>query len=250
MDASPNNESVIFFNGGQLTCKPSWVRNLHSHSFFQLIIIYKGEMMVSIQGEEFKAKPGDIVFYPCNLPHQESNNKDTDLEIIYLDWKGPAISFPTLLYDRKGRVRIMAEWLLSDFKNSLHPNQDRAENNLMQTLLYELERNISEEEDVFVQEVKSLIHESLSRKISLESLAAVFDMNKYTFLRKYKHLTGITPLEAVKRIRIERARDMIISSDLSLREIAVICGMSNEYNLSRVFQKTLKTPPGYFRRNH
>ena len=250
MDPPITIDSVIFFNGGQLTCKPKWIRNLHSHSFFQLVIIYKGKMTVHMQGENFTAGIGDIVFYPCNAAHQEFNAGEKDLEIIYLDWEGPAITFPILLHDRKGRVRIMAEWLISDFKNSLHPNQENAENNLMQAILFEMEQNISGEKDEFVQKVKSHIHGSLGDKISLSSLAAAFNMNKYTFLRTYKHLSGITPMEAVKRIRIERARDMIISSDLSLREIAVMCGLSNEFNLSRVFQKNLNTPPGYFRRNH
>lgn len=250
-DIENNSENnPIFFNGGHLHCPPSWRRNLHSHSFYQLIIVYQGKITVSMNNELFTASSGDIVFYPKDTPHKEYNEEDDPLEIIYLDWEGPAINFPLLIHDRKGRIRILAEWLLSDYKNSLYDNQEKAEDSLLQTLLFEVEKNAYYKLNNFVQKVKTSIYEHISDPLTLDILARLFNMNKFTFLRKYKLLTGRTPMDEVRRIRLERARDLVISTDLSFREIATRSGLNNEFQLSRIFKKYLQVPPGYFRKNH
>lgn len=244
------DNNPLFFNGGHLTCHPAWQRNLHSHSFYQIIIIYQGKMNVSMNGKEFSATSGDLVFYPKDTPHKESNDEKTNLEIIYLDWEGPEIDLPLLIHDRQGRIRILAEWLLSDYKNSIYVNQETVEDSLLETLLFEVEKNAFEKIDDFVQAVKTNIFEHIHEHLSLEILADSFNMNKYTFLRKYKETSGRTPMDEVRRIRLERARDLVISTDLSFREIAGRTGLSNEFQLSRVFKKYLQVPPGYFRKNH
>ena len=240
----------VFFNGGHLICKPGWQRKLHSHSFFQIIIIYQGAMTISIGNEPFKAQSGDIVFYPGDTPHREYNEEENNLEIIYLDWEGPEVELPLIIHDRKGRIRILAEWLLSDYKNSLYANKERAEDSLLQTLLLETEKNALDKTDNFVQKVKISIYEHISESLTLEILANNSNMNKFTFLRKYKQITGKTPMDEVRQIRLKRARDLVISTDMSFRDIAVKTGLNNEFHLSRIFKKYLQVPPGYFRKNH
>ncbi|MGL1891243.1 MAG: AraC family transcriptional regulator [Spirochaetaceae bacterium] len=249
MENNRNNIKPLFFNGGRLICPSSWKRNLHSHSFYQIIIIYQGKMTVSIDDEIFIAEAGDVVFYPQKTPHKEWNSEEIPLEIIYLDWEGPDINPPRIIHDNHGRIRILSEWILSDYKNSI-VNQEKAEDNMLQTILYEVEKNAFKKIDDFVQKVKISIFERLDKSLSLEILANIFNMNKYTFLRKYKQSTGRTPMDEVRRIRLERARDLVISTDLTFNEIATKTGLNNEYHLSRIFKKYLQVPPGYFRKNH
>jgi AraC-like DNA-binding protein len=239
----------MFFNGGHLHCKKDWIRRRHSHSFYQLLIIYHGTMTFTVQNQSYTAQSGDLVFYKKDVPHNESNENDTTLEMIYLDWEGPEIDLPLIIQDRKGRVRILAEWLLDDYKNLIYTNQETAEDNLMQSLLFEVDKIADSGVDSFVQKVRTVIYEHIAEKLTLEDLASQFEMNKFTFLRKYKNLAGKTPIEDITNIRIERARDLIISTDLSMKEISLRCGLTSEHNLSRVFQKNLKVPPGYYRKN-
>lgn len=207
-------------------------------------------MVIHINGKKLTAHPGDIVFYPGNTPHREYNGDENSLEIIYLDWEGPPIELPLIIHDRNGRIRILAEWLLSDYKNSLYANRERAEDSLLQTLLLETEKNALDKTDDFVQIVKTTIYEKLGEMLTLDILAEIFQMNKFTFLRRYKILTGKTPIDEVRQIRLERARDLVISTDLSFREISERTGLKNEFHMSRVFKKYLLVPPGYFRKNH
>ncbi|MDA3811186.1 MAG: AraC family transcriptional regulator [Spirochaetaceae bacterium] len=250
MDNLEISEELIFFNGGHLFCEKGWLRRIHSHSFYQLLIIYQGHMEITVLGKTYTAHSGDMVFYKDDVPHSESNINDSKLEMIYLDWEGPELDLPLITHDRKGRVRILAEWLLDDYKNSIYTNQENAEDNLMKTLLFEVIKNAESEVDSFIQNVRTIIYEHMEKKLTLEDLASFFAMNKFTFLRKYKSLTGKTPIDDLTNIRVERARDLIISTDLSMNEISRRCGLTNEYNLSRVFQKILKVPPGYYRKNH
>lgn len=207
-------------------------------------------MEAEIGLKHITARAGDIVFYERDIPHSEWNDKEIPLEIIYLDWEGPDPELPMLVKDIRGRARIMSEWLIKDFKTSLYRDLDESIDSLMHSLLEETKKNADPGEDIFVHKIQTHIVENISDTLTLESLADNFEMNKYTFLRKYKNLTGKTPIEEVRRLRIEKARDLIISTDLPLKEIAIKTGMSNEHHLSRTFSRYLKVPPGYYRKNH
>jgi len=222
---------------------------MHSHSFYQILLIFSGEMKAEAGTEALTAGPGDIVFYDREIPHREWNCAGIPLEMIYLDWEGPAPGLPRLIKDYRGRARIMAEWLLGDFKTSLSLDTDDSVDAMIEALLLETRRNAFPHEDNFVHKVQSSIVDNITQSITLDFLAEIFSMNKFTFLRKYKKLTGRTPMDEVRRIRVEKARDMIISTDIPLKEIAEKCGLSNEQHLSRVFSRHLKVPPGYFRKS-
>jgi transcriptional regulator GlxA family with amidase domain len=82
----------------------------------------------------------------------------------------------------------------------------------------------------------------------LDDLARKAGMSKYHFVRLYKKLSGRTPMNDVRMIRVEAARDLIITTDLPLKTIATRVGLGNEYYLCRVFRQAFKVPPGYFRK--
>ena len=73
-------------------------------------------------------------------------------------------------------------------------------------------------------------------------------MTKYHFLRRYRALTGKTPMEDVRAIRLDFARNLILTTDLPLKLIAVQAGLGDAYQLSRLFRKHLNLAPSALRR--
>jgi AraC-like DNA-binding protein len=53
----------------------------------------------------------------------------------------------------------------------------------------------------------------------------------------------------LSEVRIDRVKTLLIHSELSLKQIAPICGFNNEYYLSTVFRKVTGAGPGHFRKN-
>ncbi|WP_207481310.1 GlxA family transcriptional regulator [Arenibaculum pallidiluteum] len=91
------------------------------------------------------------------------------------------------------------------------------------------------------------IREHLSTELSLPRLAEQVGMSERSFSRKYREQTGITPAQAVKRIRIEVARQLVVETELPLKRIADRCGFGTEETLRRAFHETFGSAPSDYR---
>lgn len=87
------------------------------------------------------------------------------------------------------------------------------------------------------------IGRSFSEDLSLADYAAMCMMSKYHFLRTFKRVTGQTPFEYRTRIRIENAKQMLESGDLSVAEIGEKIGFSSPAHFSTVFKKLVGVSP-------
>ena len=96
-------------------------------------------------------------------------------------------------------MRILAEWLLWEERNSTYAERDAVQGTFLTALLCEFRKNAVHREAALVGRVRTFIRERLADEITLDALAGVAGMNKYTFIRNYKQLAGATPLSDVGR---------------------------------------------------
>lgn len=83
----------------------------------------------------------------------------------------------------------------------------------------------------------------------VDKLAAEAGMSRSGFQHLYKKLFGVSVMTDVINGRIENAKRLLSSTNLTVREIATKCGYRNEYNFMRQFKsKCGQTPTEY--RNH
>ncbi len=92
------------------------------------------------------------------------------------------------------------------------------------------------------------IEASLEQAIELEELAQIAGMSRFYFCRLFKATIGLTPHQFVIRRRVERAKNLLRQSRLSIAEIAVACGFANQDHLTRYFKREMRVTPGAFRR--
>jgi transcriptional regulator of acetoin/glycerol metabolism len=101
-----------------------------------------------------------------------------------------------------------------------------------------------------LQRVREHVDAHLSRRMGLIEMAAVAGVSVYHFARGFKRATGETPHDYLTRMRVERARDMLVRSELHLSEIALAVGFYDQSHLARHFRQVLGTSPGEFRSMH
>jgi AraC family transcriptional regulator len=96
--------------------------------------------------------------------------------------------------------------------------------------------------------VVEYIEEYLDGCPSLEQLAAVARLSAYHFARQFKAATGLPPHQYVIQRRIERAKQLLQGgAALSLAEVALRAGFSDQSQLSRHFKRLVGVTPGRFR---
>jgi len=86
-------------------------------------------------------------------------------------------------------------------------------------------------------------------KLSLQMLAKESGYSRVHFLRMFRAATGYAPHSYLLKLRVDRVRELLANSTLSLTEIALECGFSSHSHLSRVFRQVLGATPSEYRRS-
>jgi AraC family transcriptional regulator len=96
--------------------------------------------------------------------------------------------------------------------------------------------------------VVEYIEEHLDGGPTLAQLAAVVGLNPYHFARQFKAATGLPPHQYVIGRRVERARQLLQArTDLSLAEVALSAGFSDQSQFSHHFKRLVGVTPGQYR---
>ncbi len=110
---------------------------------------------------------------------------------------------------------------------------------ILHAILAELKRLSCHEPNIMVDQVRAFIRENLRNDFTLDDLIAVSGLSRSYFARQYRAITGRSPMEDARLMRVEEARRLIITSPLTLSEIAPMVGIANEFHLSRLLKTVL-----------
>lgn len=87
----------------------------------------------------------------------------------------------------------------------------------------------------------------LAGDLSLPALAVQAGMSERTFSRRYVEATGLTPVHAVERLRVEAARRLLSETRLPVKRISQRCGFGSEETMRRSFLRLLAATPQDYR---
>lgn len=91
------------------------------------------------------------------------------------------------------------------------------------------------------------INDNLSASISVKDLAKAAHMSLSRFFPYFKSQIQQSPMDYVKKTRITRACRMLVTTELSIFEIAERVGFSNQFHFSRVFKEICGETPSDYR---
>ena len=99
-----------------------------------------------------------------------------------------------------------------------------------------------------VRRITAYMRERLDRDIRLDDLAAQVDLSRFHFCTSFRLATGRTPHEWLTGLRIDRARQMLGDSSISITEIALAVGYKTPSAFASSFRKVAGVTPTEFRR--
>jgi transcriptional regulator of acetoin/glycerol metabolism/AraC-like DNA-binding protein len=94
-----------------------------------------------------------------------------------------------------------------------------------------------------MRRIREYVDTHLSEHIELPVLAGIAGLSVFHFAREFKRTAGITPHHYILRKRVELAEALLGGSDLSLSEIAIASGFSDQSHLTRRFRQMLGATP-------
>lgn len=92
--------------------------------------------------------------------------------------------------------------------------------------------------------------ENLNTNVNIEQLADELHVGYSYFRQMFRKYTGISPTQYHLSLRIQKAKDLLVSTDKSFKEIAIDLGFESYFYFSRIFKDKTGKSPMEFRKEH
>lgn len=99
-----------------------------------------------------------------------------------------------------------------------------------------------------VELVIDFMNANLQRSISLTELAGVANLSPSHVCRLFKTHTGLSPGEYLRRLRMDKARHLLSTSVLSVKQIMAVAGYNSKSHFVRHFRRSFGLTPSEYRR--
>ena len=123
--------------------------------------------------------------------------------------------------------------------------------NMLQGYAFALNRHNTFEDQQAAEAIhkaKIIMTEKFSQKIGPTDVADAINMGYSKFRRLFKEYTGYAPLQYLQELRLQRSKQLLVGTDLSLTEIADRVGYDNADYFSAAFKKKNHITPANFRK--
>lgn len=108
-------------------------------------------------------------------------------------------------------------------------------------VLYSLTRR--ESQYARIARTLSLVHARFAEPLAVEALASEAAMSESAFHRAFKHVTGDTPLQYVKKVRLNKAKSLLVHERVAVSTAAHAVGYESASQFSREFKRYFDASP-------
>ncbi|WP_319481499.1 AraC family transcriptional regulator [uncultured Draconibacterium sp.] len=236
-------------------------RNLHE---FQLNYITEGAGIFENKHGRFQVKPGSLLVIFPNEWHRYRPIKKTGWVENYVGFNGhiahqllkhPTFSTQQPVIQCGIREDIIDTYLkISDLVEKERPGYQQIASGMVVKLLgyiisFEKRKGFSGKQiSTVIEEVRFLMRQNAAQEINLEDLARQHNVGYSYFRKMFKKYTGVSPGQYHLQLRIIRAKELLISTDKSIKEISLELGFQTIHYFSLIFKKKVGMNPSEFRK--
>jgi AraC-like DNA-binding protein len=94
------------------------------------------------------------------------------------------------------------------------------------------------------------IHSNFEKAISVQMLAAMENFNVSYYIEWFNKKTGMTPNGYIQKLRLEKAKEYLIDTELSLLVVSQMVGYEQQSSLTRLFKKHESISPSAYRKKN
>ena len=93
-----------------------------------------------------------------------------------------------------------------------------------------------------------MIRENACNGLEVAGLMRTLGVSRSVFYRRFQNALRRSPHHEILRVQLERVRNLLLQTDLSLEKISELAGFKNPDYLSVAFKRVLGITPGEYRR--
>lgn len=231
---------------------------------YQLVYIPEGSGLLETRKQKIQIRSDNAVLLRPGLWHRYRPKPDTGWREYWVGFSGPAYKtiFDAHFFSDKTvfKVRESAgihenfEALIKCAQENGPALQQRmaAQTCILLSQLYASTRvyqPAAREASKMVQSGREMILAAETHDLPLEEIARRLGTSYSNFRRTFREHTGVGPHQYRLHLKLSQARDLLLNTQLSVKEIAIQCGFEEEQYFCRFFKKAMgRTPSSYRKR--
>ncbi len=252
---------------GWYLCAPHYRVYRKSLAGYLLGFCVSGTGHASVHGKSVDVRPGHLFFFDLQQEHEYASDERDRWEFLWVHFTGAAAADyyhllkaeenPLFRLDRPESAEVLFRQLLDLFgapPSGLEPLSHALITRILTLLVADQMRVGS------VQTARSTVRypdpvrqgigymeENYQAPLQLPDVARQATLSPFHYARLFKRSTGIPVMEYLLRFRLSRAKYLLDSSDLSIREVAEQSGFTDQSYFGKVFKKYERMTPSEFR---
>ena len=229
---------------------------LHSHDFYEMIYFQRGGGVTLINGETVTVGEGSLIVLRPGDSHCFLSQSDS-VRVVSASVREEEFRRISAVFDEGLSGRIDAEptppilhagSLSAGGYEARGSADERAEKLwLCEALKLYLDAKDEPEHDS-LREALSAMREDENMRLGITALERVSGYSRSHLTRLFRERYATSPKRYVNSLRLERSRELLLSTDLSVSEIAETVGFLSESHFSKVFSERFGVTPAQMRR--
>jgi AraC-like DNA-binding protein len=236
------------------------VMNRSNHDNHLVMYCTHGKGWVTAGEQSFQVTAGDVFCLPQGVAHSYGADSSDPWTIYWVHYGGALSSDYNQFFAADNTVvqvgiqpRLRADFeALFSLRKAGYSSVEFVHGacQLKQMLSYIAvlaKRSLSRQGRFNLDDIEELMTMHIESSLDLESLAAQAQLSKYHFSRKFKQLTGHSPIQHFLHLKIQHACLLLDTSENSIKQIADEVGYGDAYYFSRLFKQVMGVSPSGYR---
>ena len=234
----------------------------HAHEYYQIHFIWNGKGYFCIDGQETILTQGMLLLVKPGIKHGIRKAESVDGQSLSMLEIRFAVNHSSLesALDKLPLYFHIQEDLQQEIKNIYDEGKAHAAYcreiivcsllNVLYKILRTVgvtESPISTQGDI-VMRIKDYINRNYANDISLDDLSQSIGYSKNYLCKVYRNQENSTINALLNNVRIDKAIELLLNTDMELSEIAGAVGYHNIYHFTKTFKKIVNISPGNYRR--
>ena len=226
---------------------------------YHILYVESGESQIYYEGEVRLLHEGEFVVYTPEQAQDYMHGMMPETVICYVHFHGTAVSQIFADSNLSGGFyktdnKTKAQKLFRKLAHAIHPASGVPEcekNSLLLAILSALSRA---ESNVHVPEVirAAVYHLQMNYmfRVDIAQLSEICNLSSSRFREVFKQYVGVPPHQYLLSLRIEHAKELLETTNLSVAAVSVHVGIEDAYYFCRVFKKTTGMTPLAYRKQY
>lgn len=246
----------------------------HAHDFVEISIVLEGESYYTIGDQTLIASAGTVMLFNPEVYHKDEQKSSTSSHQLHIGIRDFALEgyqrnyFPfdsPVIRFKEGKDRFLNKcWQLIEENNRRQYSYEVMLKAIIMEMIVEILRSdnarqiaparlkskeTEKEKQEIVNNIIYFLEKHHSEDISLETISDRMYISPTYISKVFKEETGESPINYLIKLRLQRAKDLLESQQITVKEAAQLVGYQDAYHFSKLFKKHYGKSPSEFLRS-